>query len=61
MSKVSQWLEAQMKNHGGRSTEILHITLMRPQVFWDGSLADFAKLLAVVSPIGSMFQNCWPD
>lgn len=57
--RTSQWFEEQMKNYEGRSIEILHITSKGPQVFCDGSLAGFVKLLA--GPTGSMFQNCCPD
>ena len=44
--RTSQWFEEQMENYEGRSTEILHITSKGPQVFCDGSLAGFVKLLA---------------
>ena len=44
--RTSQWFEEQMENYEGRSTEILHITSKGHQVFCDGSLAGFVKLLA---------------
>lgn len=46
-----------MRNYEGRPTKILHVTSGRPQVFSDGSLAVFVKLLVVTSPTGSGFQN----